>query len=130
MLQLAVKQLFALVTYSLSFHQNFRFSKTLSRYQEQPHPLFVFLDPPKKMHMTVVGYSLNIQGIFLYSIICEHYFGNIPRNFIGNFFRIYREYIMGMFHKYYTNIYLPGGKLFRKIFVSFCNSFLVMICRI
>ena len=36
-------------------------------------------------------------------------FGNIPRNFIGNFFRIYREYIMGMFYEYSTNIYLPGG---------------------
>ena len=31
-------------------------------------------------------------------------FRNIPRNFIGNFFRIVWEYIMGMFHEYSTNI--------------------------
>ena len=36
-------------------------------------------------------------------------FGNITRNFIGNFFRIFREYIMELFHEYSTNIYLPGG---------------------
>ena len=36
-------------------------------------------------------------------------FGNIPRNFIGKPFRIFREYIMGMFHEYSTNIYFPGG---------------------
>ena len=52
--------------------------------------------------------------IFLYSIFLEHYFNiwehyNIPRNFIGNFFRIYREHSMGMFHEYSMNIYLPGN---------------------
>ena len=36
-------------------------------------------------------------------------FGNIPRNFIDNFFQIFREYIMGMFHQYYTSIHLPDG---------------------
>ena len=36
-------------------------------------------------------------------------FRNIPRKFIRNFFRIHREYIIGMFHEYSTNIYLPGG---------------------
>ena len=36
-------------------------------------------------------------------------FGNISRNFIGNFFRMFWEYIMGIFHEYSTNIYLPGG---------------------
>ena len=39
-------------------------------------------------------------------------FGNIPRNFIGKFFRIFQEYIMGMFQEFSTNIYLPGGKKF------------------
>ena len=34
---------------------------------------------------------------------------NIPQNFMGNFFRIYWGYHMGMFHEYSTNIYLPGG---------------------
>ena len=39
-------------------------------------------------------------------------FENIPRNVTGNFFRTFREYIiMGMFHEYSTNIYLPGGIL-------------------
>ena len=36
-------------------------------------------------------------------------FQNIPRNFLGNFFRIYWERHIGMFHEYSTNIYLPGG---------------------
>ena len=36
-------------------------------------------------------------------------FGNISQNFIENFFQIFREYIMAMFHEYFTNIYLPGG---------------------
>ena len=36
-------------------------------------------------------------------------FRNIPRNFIGKFFRIYWEYLNGMFHEYSTNISLPGG---------------------
>ena len=35
-------------------------------------------------------------------------FRNIRRNFIGNFFRIYLEYIVGMFHQYSTNRCLPG----------------------
>ena len=35
-------------------------------------------------------------------------FRNIARNFIRNFFRIYWEYLKGMFHEYSTNIYLPG----------------------
>ena len=100
-----------MVTYLLDFLENIRFSKTPSEYQEQPHPLFVFLDPPKKMHATIVGYSWNIPGIFLYSIFPEHHFGNIPRNFIGSLFRIFREYMTGMFHEYSTNMYLPGGFL-------------------
>ena len=33
----------------------------------------------------------------------------IARNFIENFFRVYQEYIMEMFHGYSTNICLPGG---------------------
>ena len=42
----------------------------------------------------------NIPGIL---------FGYINPNFIGIFSQIFRKYIMGMFHKYSTNIYLPGG---------------------
>ena len=90
-----------------------RLSKTRSECIEKLYPLekttIVFLDPPKKMYVTFVGYSWNIQGKFLYSIFPEHYFGNFPQNFIGNFFQIFREYIMGMFHEYSTNIYLLGG---------------------
>ena len=44
-------------------------------------------------------------------IFHEKYSRNIiweySRNFIGNSFRILWEYIMGMFHEYSTNIYLP-----------------------
>ena len=47
------------------------------------------------MCVTFVEYSWNNQGIFLYSIFPEHYFG-IPWNFIGNFPRIYWEYLKGM----------------------------------
>ena len=71
-----------MVTYLLDFHENLRFSKTLSKYQEQPYPLektaIVFLDPPKKLHVTFVGYSWKYQGIFLYSTFSEHYFGIFP----------------------------------------------------
>ena len=41
--------------------------------------------------------------------VTRRLFGNIFPKFIGNFVRIFREYIMGMFHKYSANIYLPGG---------------------
>ena len=41
-----------MVPYFLDFHENIRFSKTLSEYQEQPYPIekttILFLDPPKK----------------------------------------------------------------------------------
>ena len=78
-----------------------------SKYQEQVFSLekttIVFLDPPKKMHVLFVGYSWNI------TVFPEHYFGNICRNFIGNFFRIFREYIMEMLREYSTNVHLPGG---------------------
>ena len=54
----------------------------------------------------------NIPGIL---------FRNIPQNFIGNFYRIYWEYLMGMFHEYSTNVYLPGGnhRLAKLIVVDF-----------
>ena len=45
----------------------------------------VFLDPPKKIHVTLVGYSWNNQGIFLYSVFPEHYFGIFPGISYGNF---------------------------------------------
>ena len=78
-----------MVTYLLDFHENIRFSKTLSKYQEQPYPLqktaIVFLDPPKKIHVLFLGYSWNNQGIFLYSTIPEHYFGIFPGISLGTF---------------------------------------------
>ena len=50
-----------MVTYLLDLHENIRFSKTLSEYQEQPYPpektTIVFLVSPKKMRVTFVGYS-------------------------------------------------------------------------
>ena len=60
------------------------------------------------MNVTFVGHSSNIQGVFQYSIFSEHYLGN-SREFHRNFFQIFREYIMGMFNEYSTNMYLPGG---------------------
>ena len=48
-----------MATYLLDFHKNIRFLKTF-RYQKQPYPLkktaIAFLEPPKKMRMTFVGY--------------------------------------------------------------------------
>ena len=46
-------------------------------------------------------------------------FGNITRNFTGNFFRIFWEYIMGMFHEYSTNIVCPmSSYLTKQLFVK------------
>ena len=42
--------------------------------------------------------------------IPEILFGNIPRNFIGNFFQIFWEYIMGMSNEHFTNN-IPGNYL-------------------
>ena len=50
-----------MVTILLHSHKKIRLSKTLSEYQEQPYALektiIVFLDPPKKICVTFVGYS-------------------------------------------------------------------------
>ena len=82
-----------MVTY---FHENIRFSKTLSEHQEQSNPLekttIVFLDPPIKMPVTFVGYSWSNHGIFLYSIFQEHYF------------RIFPGISRGIFSEYTGNI--------------------------
>ena len=78
-----------MVPYFLDFHENVRFSKTLSDYQEQPYPIkkttIVFLDPPK--------IACNIRRIFMEQPgnipifnIPGTLFWNIQRNFIGNFF--------------------------------------------
>ena len=54
----------------------------------------------------------NIPGIL---------FGNIPRNFIGNFSQIFWEYIMGMFHEHSKNNIL--GTLFGNIPRNFIGNF-------
>ena len=65
----------------------------MSEYREQPYPAektaIVFLDPPEKMYVTFVGYSCNIQGIFLYSIFPEDYLG-IFSGISWGFFLIFR----------------------------------------
>ena len=100
-----------MVPYFLDFQENVRFSKTRREYQKQPYPTekitIVFLDPPKKacnirrIFVEQPGNIpiFNIPGRLLYSI---------PQNFIGNFFRIYWEYLKRMFYEYSTNIYSPG----------------------
>ena len=45
----------------------------------------VFLEPPKKIHVTFIGYSWNNQGIFLYLIFHEHYLGIFPGISWGTF---------------------------------------------
>ena len=47
-------------------------------------------------------------------------FRNIRRNFIGNFFWIYQEYIVGMLHQYSTNRYLPGVCVCVCVYVCVC----------
>ena len=74
-----------MVTYSIDFHENTKFSKTLSKYLEQPYPLLCFFIHLKKMHVTFVGYSWNNQGTFLYSVLPEHYLGIFPGISQGTF---------------------------------------------
>ena len=45
-------------------------------------------------------------------------FGNIPRDSIRNFFRIFREYIMETFHEHSANIYFPVGRKLLKAKVT------------
>ena len=110
-----------MVTYSRDFHENIRLSKTLSGYQEQPYPLFYILIHLKN--------ACNIRRIFMEQSIREYSYiqysrnviWNIPRNFIGIFFRILWEYIMGMFHEYSTNNF--PGTLFENIPWNFIGNF-------
>ena len=91
-----------MVLYLLDFHENIRFSKTLNEYQEQLYPIQkttiswftkkIFIEQSRNIPM------FNISGTL---------FRNIHQNFIGNFLRIYCEYLKGMFHEYSTNISLP-----------------------
>ena len=94
-----------MVPYILDFHQNIRLIlKALSQYQEQPYLLvkttIVFLDPPKNMRVTLVGYSWNSQGIFLYSIFPGHYFVKLPKILFG----IFSQYTGNISRKLSVNI--------------------------
>ena len=101
-----------MVPYFLDFHENIRFSKALSEYEDQPYPLektaTAFLDPPKKV--------CNIRRIFMEQSgnipifnILGTLFWNIPWNFTGNSSQIIWECFKRIFHEYPTNMYLPGG---------------------
>ena len=98
--------------------ESIRFSKTHSEFQEQPNPLekttIVFLDPPKKNACNIRRIFMERSGNIPIFNIPGTLFGNIPRNFIGNFFLAFREYIMGMFHEYSTKVYLPSGEFYLK----------------
>ena len=93
-----------MVPYFLDFYENIRFSKTPSECQKQLYPTekstIVFLDPPKKKSVTSVGHSWNNQGIFLYSIFPEHYFGIFPGISLG----IFSEYTESISRECSTNI--------------------------
>ena len=71
-----------MVTFLLYFHENVRFTKTLSEDQEHPFTqektAIVFLDPTKKFHVIFVGSSWNNQRIFLNSTFADHYLGIFP----------------------------------------------------
>ena len=78
-----------MVLYFLDFHENIRFSKKLSKYQEQPYPIekaaIVFLDSQKKAFY-IHRISMEQPGNIPIFNIPGTLFWNIPRNFIGNFF--------------------------------------------
>ena len=87
-----------MVTYLTDFHENIRFSKTLSEYQEQPYPLLYFLIPLKENASNICRILMEQSGSIPIFHISGTLFGNIPQIFIGNFLQIFWEYIMGMFH--------------------------------
>ena len=62
----------------LDFPWKYQIFKDTQRISGTALSTIVFLDPPKKMHVTLVGYSWNNQGVFLYSVFPEHYFGIFP----------------------------------------------------
>ena len=108
-----------MVTYLLDFHDNFRFSKTLSKYQEKPYPLLYFLIHLKSacnIRRILMDQSRNILIFNIPRIL----FANIPWNLIGNLFRILWEYIIGMFHEYSTNNI--SGTLFGNISRNFIGN--------
>ena len=102
-----------MVPYLLDFHENISFSNTLNEYQEQSHPIekttVVFHDPPKKEACNIGRIFMEqSRNITIFNILGT-FFRNISQIFTGDFFRIYWEYLKGMFHEYSSNIYLPGG---------------------
>ena len=81
-----------------------RFSKTHSEYQGQSYILgkttIAFLDPPEKMHVTFVGYSWKIQGIF-YIQYSRNIIWDYSPEFLREFFsNIPRIDVPGIFHEY------------------------------
>ena len=98
-----------MVTYLIDFHESIRFSKTIREYQEQPYPLLHFLIHRKKNACNIRKLFIEQSGNIPIFNIPKTLFRNIPQNFMGNFFQIFWEYIMGMSHENSTNIYLPGG---------------------
>ena len=73
-----------MVTYLL-YSCKYQIFKDIQRISGTALSTIVFLDPPKKMHVTFVGYSWNNRGIFLYSIFPEHYLGKFPEISWGTF---------------------------------------------
>ena len=73
-----------MVTHLLDFHENIQFSKTLSEYQEQPYRLLDFLIHLKNACI-ICGIFMEQSGNIAIFDDPETLFGNITRNFIGNF---------------------------------------------
>ena len=114
-----------MVPYFLDFHENIRFSKTLSEYQEQPYP--IEKTTITKRCVTFIGYSWNNQGIFLYSIFSEHYFRIFPRFSL----EIFSEYTRNISRECSTNIprtcICPmGNGLVRKVTTFVKSSMFLM----
>ena len=79
-----------------------RFSKTHSEYQSYilGKTTIAFLDPPEKMHVTFVGYSWKIQGIF-YIQYSRNIIWDYSPEFLREFFsNIPRIDVPGIFHEY------------------------------
>ena len=114
-----------MVPYFLDFHENIRFSKTLSKCQEQPYPLekttIVFFDPPKKA-CNIHRIFMEKPGNFPIFNVSGTLFRNILQNFIGNF----SEYTVNISRECFTNIprtYIcpVGNGLVRKV-ITFVKS--------
>ena len=96
-------------TYLQDIHENMRFSKTLSEYQEQPYPLLYFL-----IHLKI-QYSRNI--IWEYS-------SEFHRELFPNILEIYHRNVPRIFHEKYSRniIWEYSPEFHRELFTKYSGN--------